>query len=101
MRITSAAVGVLGVLAVLAGCGGSDPVDATAEPSPDERVAAGCPNATEKETEELYVRALYDCDGNRLYVFNTSSARDSWSKIATEFGSVELRRGDRWLLVKP
>jgi len=51
-------------------------------------------------TEEMFVRALYACNGNSLYVFDSSSARDNWSKFATQFGGVELKRGTTWLLVK-
>jgi hypothetical protein len=95
---------VAAVLAV-AGCGASEKPD---EPKAGGQSAeakaideSGCENDSPAETEELYVRALITCDGFDLYVYDTSSARDKWSAAAAEFGTVELKRGDSWIAVKP
>jgi hypothetical protein len=94
------------LLAGLAGCSGTadaaqtKPAAAQQSPEAAAVAASGCVNGKPEDTEQLFVRALFNCDDFDLYVYNTSSARDSWLKIALEFGTVELKRGDTWLAVK-
>lgn len=101
MRRVTAVVAALAF--VLAACGdddgGSGPdVEAVGE-------QLGCDPLEEVETEELFVRELYECgDGeavNRLYTFNTAKGRDDWLAIAEDFGAVVLDEGDDWVLVEP
>jgi hypothetical protein len=84
------------LLVLVAACGGgSDPA------TPDEVSAElECASFDEKETEELYVRSLYDCDDTSVYFFNDNAARDDWWGIAKDVGGVELKRGDGWIQVK-
>ena len=96
----AAPVTALLLIAGLAGCGSGTKADAATNPQAAAMAAAGCPAAVAQVTEEMFVRALYACNGNSLYVFDSSSARDNWSKFATQFGGVELKRGTTWLLVK-
>lgn len=110
MKLTTAAVAAILSVGLLAGCGS----DKKAAPSSDAASNAsstdiesravsesGCQNAQKDEkNQQIYARAIYHCTGMDLYVFNSSSARDSWLKIAAEFGTVELKRGDTWLAVK-
>ena len=83
---------VLGV----AGCGGPD------EPQSAASSAASLDGCTVAETEELYVTEMYRCEARstRVYLFNTSTARDSYRKVAEEFGAVVAGQGDTWLEVK-
>jgi hypothetical protein len=84
------------LLVVVAACsGGSEaasPKDVAAE--------LDCGTFEEEETEELFVRSLYDCDGTSVYFFNDTDARDNWWGIAKDVGAVELKRGDNWIQVK-
>jgi hypothetical protein len=94
----------LAVVALTA-CGGDSGGNNGATPglsgsAADAKEEAGCPNATEATTEELYVQHLYDCDGNSLYVFADSTARDNYRKVAQGFGAVVLHQGDTWILSK-
>ena len=92
----------LGTLLLLAGCASSSGTatvtagQATVDPT----VQAGCSSSHEVSTEEMYVAHLINCDGNSLYVFNDSTARDNYRKVAEQFGAVVLREGETWLIVK-
>lgn len=95
MRGFIAAVFIAGLL--VAGCGGKDANSSSSVPSV--APTAGCEKAA---TEELYVTEMYECSrGTNVYLFNTSTARDSYRKVAEEFGSVVVGQGDTWLEVKP
>ncbi len=97
-------VGCVAAALALAGCGSSEKADEPATTGASAEAAAidesGCENDRPAEAEELYVRALITCDGFDLYVYDTSGARDKWSAVAAEFGTVELKRGDTWIAVK-
>lgn len=64
----------------------------------------GCDSFVEKDTEELYVRELFECkqDGGKtdVYTFNSSSARDSWREIAEEFGVIVIADSSKWLQIE-
>lgn len=93
-----------GVAFALAGCGSDGGGEAAADPV-DLGEELGCESFAEQDTEELYVRELFDCERGgettSVYTFNTSSARDSWREIAEEFGTVVVDEGDTWLEVEP
>lgn len=64
-------------------------------------VAARTP-ATATTLTSLYVTELYDCSARsaNVYLFNTSTARDGWRKVAKEFGAEVVKEGETWLEVK-
>lgn len=88
-------------LAMLAGCGGDDAAPTSSQSLGDD---LGCDSFTEGETDELFVRDLYECerDGEttNVYTFASSSARDSWREVAEEFGTTVVDEGDTWLEVE-
>ena len=80
---------------VLGGCGGES--DSEGQNPADAAPTAGC---TKTDTEELYVRELYDCPDGSVYLFNDNTARDNWRKVGESVGAVVLDEGDKWLKVK-
>jgi hypothetical protein len=97
------AVPILVALAV-GGCGGKDAAGGGGGGTTTTSAPSGAPttDCTATDTEELYVTKMYDCNtrGTRVYLFNTSTAKDSYWKAAAEFGSVKVAEGDTWLEVK-
>lgn len=86
---------------VLAACGDDDEAAAPADLGGE----LGCDSFEERETEELYVRELFECvrdgEASNVYTFNDAEARDSWRDVAEGFGIVVLDEGDDWLEVEP
>jgi hypothetical protein len=89
-----AVVAVAGLL--VAACGGGSKVLTPSEVAQQ----LGCGQPVEQETEELFVRSLYDCGATDLYFFNDNQARDNWRDFGEKMGAVVLEQGDRWLQVK-
>lgn len=94
MKLGFVTIALAGALALTA-CGHGSSSTAGAHAA----AAAPTTGCSPESTEELYVRKLYDCGSTSVYIFDSSSARDDWRKIAESTGTVINEQGDRWLTV--